>query len=469
MRLVLLAAFVGVLALYAWRDWYRSLCGLIVLSAVLERNDMPKNILGIQGLNPWNILLVAILVPWFLQRRAERRRWELPTHIALPLAAYLTMTCVAFARAVVDFGDFDIRHGVQFSSFLSDEIINPFKLMLVGALVFDGCRTKERCWLTIISVLLVGVLYSLLVIKTMPLGALASDNYMEKRYRIERDVGLHANDMAMVLVGTIWSLIASWQLFDRKAARAALLMGVPVALLALALCFSRAGFAACAGVGVLFGLFLSRKWLVILPVGFLGILVAFPAVANRLEMGFGDIDAAGAEAKDWDMITAGRTTKIWPSVIERIDDAPVFGHGRGEFMRPPLSRIMEAQGELHGHPHNAYLEVLLDSGLIGLAIVLTLYGSLLLGAIRSCRSRIPEMRAAGGMALATLASLMITGMSAQSFTPTVSMLTLWCTCGLMLRLRVEQRKQMYLQAPSPSPSPDWNHSSYARTAPAWTN
>jgi O-antigen ligase len=132
--------------------------------------------------------------------------------------------------------------------------------------------------------------------------------------------------------------------------------------------------------------------------------------------------------------------------MERIGDSPILGHGRREFMRPPLARIMETEGELHGHPHNAYLEAMLDSGMIGLAAILSLYGSLLLEAIRSSASRSPEMRAAGGMALATISSLLMTGLSAQSFIPTVSMLTLWCTCGLMLRLRVEQRKRSHLHS-----------------------
>ena len=53
-----------VVGLYAWKDWYKSLCALIVLMAFLEHPDMPRTMFSIQGLNPWNLLLLVIIVAW---------------------------------------------------------------------------------------------------------------------------------------------------------------------------------------------------------------------------------------------------------------------------------------------------------------------------------------------------------------------------------------------------------------------
>lgn len=39
-RITLLTLLVIGLAVYAWRDWYVSLCGLILLMAVMEHPDM---------------------------------------------------------------------------------------------------------------------------------------------------------------------------------------------------------------------------------------------------------------------------------------------------------------------------------------------------------------------------------------------------------------------------------------------
>ena len=60
-RLSLLYLVITGLAVYAWRDWFKALCGLILLMAVIQHPDMPKNLLGIQGLNPWNLLLMSVL------------------------------------------------------------------------------------------------------------------------------------------------------------------------------------------------------------------------------------------------------------------------------------------------------------------------------------------------------------------------------------------------------------------------
>ena len=59
-RITALYIFVTFLAIYAWKDWFKSLCGLILLMAVIEHPDMPKTVLGIQGLNPWNVLFAMI-------------------------------------------------------------------------------------------------------------------------------------------------------------------------------------------------------------------------------------------------------------------------------------------------------------------------------------------------------------------------------------------------------------------------
>jgi len=56
------------LSIYAWKDWYKSLCGLILLMAVICHEDMPKTMFGIQGLNMWNVLFLVIFLAWVVNR-----------------------------------------------------------------------------------------------------------------------------------------------------------------------------------------------------------------------------------------------------------------------------------------------------------------------------------------------------------------------------------------------------------------
>ena len=52
---------------------------LHLLSALLEdAAGVPRTLLGIPGLNPWNVLLVAVLAAWAVSRRREQLSWDLP-------------------------------------------------------------------------------------------------------------------------------------------------------------------------------------------------------------------------------------------------------------------------------------------------------------------------------------------------------------------------------------------------------
>ena len=63
-RHTLLWTYVGSFCIYAWRNWFVSLCALMLLTSVLGRPDMPRSIGGIAGLNPWNLLLAFVFLAW---------------------------------------------------------------------------------------------------------------------------------------------------------------------------------------------------------------------------------------------------------------------------------------------------------------------------------------------------------------------------------------------------------------------
>ena len=59
---------------------------------------------------------------------------------------------------------------------------------------------------------------------------------------------------------------------------------------------------------------------------------------------------------------------IWFGAIEQILDAPLFGHGiDAEFKQPYFNDRMVA-----AHPHNLYLQILYDTGLVGLTLFLSI-------------------------------------------------------------------------------------------------
>jgi O-antigen ligase len=104
------------------------------------------------------------------------------------------------------------------------------------------------------------------------------------------------------------------------------------------------------------------------------------------------------------------------------------------------------------HPHNAYLEQLLDTGAIGLAVTLALYGAALVTAIRLCREKRDVLAATvGGITLACVTALLVAGISGQTLWPSPSSVFLWCFCGILLRVWVTLRRARAIQYQSVLP------------------
>jgi hypothetical protein len=166
-RLSLLALYVSFFSILAFRKWFWSLCALILLMAVIEHPDMPKTILGIQGLNPWNLLLLSVFSGWAINRSREGLEWDLPRHITVLLLLYLGVVLVGFVRMMGD------RAYLEDSalSLTSEYLINTIKWVIPGLLLYDGCRTRPRIRAAVVCVLGVYLLLGVQVIKWMPISA----------------------------------------------------------------------------------------------------------------------------------------------------------------------------------------------------------------------------------------------------------------------------------------------------------
>jgi O-antigen ligase len=463
-RLSALAIYVMAAALYAWKDWYKSLCALLLLMAVVEHPDMPKSILGIQGLNPWNLLLLVVAAAWAKARRDERLTWDLPRHITVMLALYLGVVLIGFVRLLLDRSYID----ESVLSLTSEYLVNTLKWVIPGLLLFDGCRTPERFRMAYASVLGVYLLLGIQVIRWMPLSAAVSGDSLSARSLkiLMNEVGYHRVNMSAMLAGASWAIFAALPLLKTTRQRVLVGMAGVSVLLAQALTGGRAGYVTCAMVGFILCVLRWRKLLLLGPVLAIGIVVLAPGVVERMFEGFspethsvptrierlrGGAPNAGADAYT---ITAGRII-IWPYVIDGILDRPLVGHGRLAMVRTGLAHFLATQlDEGFAHPHNAYLELLFDNGLIGLVIVLPFYGVVLWYSFRLFKdSRSPVFIAVGGSTMALILALLIAAIGSQTFYPREGWVGMWCLIFLMLRVRIQRDLALRDLAAGPQPAP----------------
>ena len=466
-RLVLLTLFTIVCSAYAFRDWFKALCGLILMMAVIEHPDMPKSMLGIQGLNPWNIIMLCVLLGWLVQRRREGLSWDMPGGLKFLLWIYVLLILVGVWRLLQDYSGLTAYALLKeadpptVGGLVSELIVNTLKWIIPALLLFDGCRDNGRLRWALTAIAGVYFLLALQVIKWMPLAAITSGADLGERSLkiLMNEVGYHRVNIAVMLAGGAWAIFALRPLAKNRRVATLVTVASALTLFGLALTGGRAGYATWAVVGLLMALIRWRKYLLIAPIAVALVIAFVPAVQQRLMQGFTaetrdsnvalshTVQIQSSGGADAYTITAGRNI-AWPLVLDRIGQAPWFGYGREAMRSQGISGYLWGElGEDFGHPHNAYLQWLLDNGIVGAVPV---FFFLLLMLKRSISlfadSRSPVFIAVGGMALGLLFAQLVGALGSQTFYPVEGSVGMWCALGLMWRVHLE-RQRVYQPKP----------------------
>ncbi|NOT02886.1 MAG: O-antigen ligase family protein [Phycisphaerales bacterium] len=456
-REAVLLLFCMAMMVVAVRRWYWSLCSLMFLTVVMQHPSMPKMILGIQGMNPWNATFLVIAVFWMIDRLAGRPRARTSPIATVLFVSYFLMILVAGILGAVDAGS--VKMGQQrFNTgwMIVDGMINPLKYLMVGLMFYDGVRSRNDVWMALLSAVGSGFAYAGLMFKSMNIRVFTID-YEDARRMTDKLIGLFANDMGELLAFTMWSAVFV-ALLLRKRWQQIACWAVNVATLPPFIALkSRAGFLAFCAVGLALGGLRWRKILLLLPVVVVGIIAVSPSARDRVTTGF----AEGGEDANWDEISAGRLTNIWPPVIEEIEQSPLFGYGRYAILRQDCAfTILEGEGQLPLHPHNSYLEILLDCGALGLILCLLCMAGLFTVTSSLMRTRgDPLTTTIGAVGFIAVVAELTAGVAGSSFYPGQSSVPYLCIWGTAMRLRAELTQA---RKTAPATSVSWSPANYGR-------
>ena len=434
-RLTLLTLFIAAIAIYAWRDWYVAACGLVLAVAVIQHPDFPKTIGGIQGLNLWNLAALSVVSAWAVKRGGEGLRWDIPRHVGILLCAYLGVVLVGWLRMMADPAYLFEDRGELFPAMtraylVSEFLVNTLKWVIPGMLLFDGCRTRERFLLGLAAVLGAYVALGAQVIKWMPPSTvLEGDSLSARSLKIlTKEVGFHRVNLSMMLGGASWAIFASATLPARRLHRVLIVLIGLAMVYAQALTGGRTGYGTWGVVGLVMCLARWRKSLLLMPIAIVVATVVVPGAFERISQGF-----EGPKVDEY-AVTAGRNI-AWPLVIDKIYDSPLVGYGRQAMIRTGLAgKLWDDQGEAFPHPHNAFLEMLLDNGVVGFLLVMPFYVVVLAHALSLFRDRRdPLFVAVGGTTCALVLALLVASMGSQTFYPREGAVPMWAAIALMLR------------------------------------
>ena len=440
-RVIVCVLFVVGFSFYAYRNWFVSLCASIVLMAFLKHPDMPRGLMGIPGGNLWNLLVANVIIAWWQQRRNEGLEWYLPPSLKVGLWLYFGVITVSCIRMFIDPTEY---YPYPRSTVITEYFLNSIRFLIPALLFYDGCRTHDRVKAALGMIVLLYFLLAVQVIRYMGINPDFSGSELSGRAAriVQRSVGYNRVDMSMMLAGASWAAIAFSNLIEKQRYKW-LMRGVAlVILLAQALTGGRTGYVTWGAIGFILCTLKWRRLLPLIPIAAIIVVTLVPSVAQRMFSGFGGQAGGIVVQKDEDEITSGRN-RVWPVVIDKIKEAPLFGYGRGGMGRTGLTAwARDVLGDEFAHPHEAYLEMLLDNGVIGLLCIMPLFFSIFKRSATLFLDRTDiYYEAAGGVALALFLALIFASFGAQTLYPREGVVGMWAAIGIALRLSVERVRQ----------------------------
>ncbi len=447
---------VVVLGAVAW-DCRIGAIALIVLLPLSETHLIPREMFGVTGLSPLNLLLVGTVIGYFVSGSKAFRPKSTRTMDSGILWFFVLPVLLAGANGMQHVDEvlpvFHENGMVEFEGpweYLTGEVVKPLFFVayawLVSVLIRDSEKPERYLWPLLISALLMAL---------VTIGGIALTGFSLAELAAPRArktlawLGMHNNDLGPMFVASV-AIFLHAAGPQKAALRFWLLAAASMCALAAMLTFSRNAFLML--LIVLAGFFFGGKIGWRLSMGVVVLLLAALLLprefVNRATTGIGQGSVMNA---DEDALTAGRVSGIWIPVLRDAVETPVFGAGI-QAMLWSASGFNEETGDAIGHPHNAYLRLFLEMGVVGLALVLWFFWGLFSKArkLGSDPRLSPQEQAMAQAAKWALIAMAVQGLTGGAFTPLPSQVFVWCGIGFICGLHA--RANAPARAPEPTPN-----------------
>jgi O-antigen ligase len=451
MRIYLLWFIILTLGCYSLKDWFKPVPFLILMMPIYGHPEFPSGALGIQGLNPWNILLLITILSYLLQKNQDASIWDMDVGVTILLFFYIGIIVISVFRALFDIPTLLYYESpyTTSASIINEYLVNCIKFLIPAYLVFTGARTEFRRKLVLWAIIGSHLYIAFIVIKGIPVSAVGDEKALTLigLKILQKNFSWSKVNTAMLLAGGAWAILFTMPYLIGKKARYTSPIAIGLFILtsfALALTGGRMGYATWILLALLFSLMRWKKGLILIPLFAVTVLSILPSVGDRFLQGVATENTDITIENSYKM-TSGRN-EVWPVVINRISQSPLIGYGALSMTRTGAQAEVAAilntpQGERgFPHPHNSYLWLLLDTGIIGAVPILLFWVIVLYRSKKLCGVAGSESDAIGITSLTLSLAFLIAGLGSQNFYPTHGAIAMWAAIALAFRLYTDRQK-----------------------------
>jgi O-antigen ligase len=413
-------------------------CGVVLLILLMPLSGsatlFPHEMFGIVGLNPLNLLLAGTCCSWLLHAfAAGRLRRFLPRPLLLLYVVPILVAGAIGTRHIHEIAPtlLVVYQGLDFpdaASYLREMALKPLLMVVFALLVAAAVARSERpvrlLLPAVVSMCAMAAIVPVYVVQSgIGLHALAGSDERE----FLSALGLHANDLGRLYAMACALLLFTWAEAKDAPLRWLLLAAAGLTAVALMLTFSRGAIVELAVVSALYVLWRRSARTVVFAavVAVVALVLAPEALYQRLAMGEGE----GVNA-----ISAGRVDGLWLPLLPEVLRHPLFGNGISSILWSEAMR-QGAGSEVLAvtHPHNAYLEALLDMGVVGTALLCAYFLHVWTGLRELSKDpRLePALRGFFQGAAAGLIGMLVSDFTDSSLAPRPEQAFLWLAIGMM--------------------------------------
>jgi O-antigen ligase len=424
------AGFIGALAIGLVFLNYR--VGVVCLTVLMPWSWSPL-LPQAQGFNIVTFLVLASLASLVVQRalRRESMVW-LPREVLwcylVPFAISVVVAWPQLAIGAANFPPWITEQEQSFTpvAFLKIRVIKPAFFVIYAFILGNAVRDSKKPELFIVALAVSALLPALAIINEV---VFAGVDVTDRKHFLA-NLGLQVNEYGALLViaaGPLLYIFGCAGASRGVRAAAGILFGtVTTALLMTA---SRGALVGLIVI-VLVWLLKRRKFTDLLGgLAVVAVLVVVipESVQERLTMGLDRVEATSTSNAD-DPLTKGRV-QIWAGLAPEFFKSPLLGGG----LSSTAWNSAVTMGYVRSmHPHNLYLEILLDMGIVGAAALAFLYFryAQTMSRLSNEPSSSPVMRAYFGGAFAAFVGMLASGVSGGHYAPHPDQTFLWFSLGL---------------------------------------